>query len=66
VLDLGENDDETLASIHQVVSSSGLEVFAVMKIKVVFFWIVRLYNDAVGYHRFGATWCLHLQGENIS
>jgi hypothetical protein len=35
----------------------------VMKIKVVFFWVMTLYNVVVGHECFRGPWCLQLQGE---
>jgi len=32
----------------------------VMKIQVVFFWVVTPCSDVVGYQCFGEPWCLHL------
>jgi len=41
-------------------SVARFEVFmAVIHVKV--FWVVMLYNVAVGYHRFRGSCCLHLQ-----
>jgi hypothetical protein len=40
-----------------------VKIFRVMKIHVTVFWVVTLYSDVVGYHRFGGPCSLHLQGE---
>jgi hypothetical protein len=38
------------------------EIFTATKIEVIF-WVVTSCSDVVGYHCFGGSCCLHLQGE---
>jgi len=40
------------------------EVFTVMTIQVVVFWVVTPSSDAVGYQRFGKPCSFRLQGED--
>jgi hypothetical protein len=35
------------------------------EIKVEVFWVVASCSVAVGYHRFGEPYCLHIQGETL-
>jgi hypothetical protein len=46
-----------------MISNMKLEVFTLMKIQVVIFWVAIPCTD-VGYHRFGEPCLLHLQGED--
>jgi hypothetical protein len=41
-----------------------LDIFTVMNVEVLVFWIVMLCSDMIGYQRFGGTHCLHIQGED--
>jgi hypothetical protein len=41
------------------------EVFTLMKIEIVVFWVVTPRNDVVRYQCIGGPCCLHLQGETL-
>jgi hypothetical protein len=41
----------------------GFEVFAMVKIHFVVFWVVTPYSVAVGYQRFGEPCCLYFKVE---
>jgi hypothetical protein len=41
------------------------DVFNAVKMRILFFWVITPYSLAGGYQRFGGTYCLRLQGEDM-
>jgi len=53
-----------MSSIYaNIISEVGLQIFIVMKIQVVVFWVMILCSDLVGHQSFGGPCSLHLHSE---